>query len=211
MTFAQASKAWLDEWSAERRLNSRLCVQIYLHFSREHFERTGELLAWPKWNRLVARTGLSRRTIAEGLRKFEQAGALEIEHGRYNHEKKKRDVNLYRGKTKVQSAAPSKQKQGAVFDQNQGAVGPTRLCESDSVNLSKNLNLESEEGRKGSLPSEATKPFLPINPLPPNSARPPSPEFRWRQERVEAQATLERYRAAALAVNGGGLAAGSSL
>jgi hypothetical protein len=91
------------------------------------------------------------------------------------------------------------------------------LQNTESRTLNKNLrfeDLESDEGREGSKeesqPSEA-RPFLPINPLPPISARPPSPSFRWQKERAEAQATLERYRMAALAKNGGGLATGSSL
>jgi hypothetical protein len=85
--------------------------------------------------------------------------------------------------------------------------------ESRTLNLSKRKNLEFDEGKEGSQkgrqPSEG-KPFVPINPLPPISARPPSPDFRRRQEQSEAHATLERYRVAAAAANGGGLAAGSS-
>jgi hypothetical protein len=131
MGFAQATKTWLDEWNAERGLNTKLCVQIFLHFNEKHFEETGELLAWPGWDRLAAKTGLSRRSVAAGLQKFEQAGALKIEHGRYNHEKKRRDGNFYWGKSKVQVSAPSRElhlaKQGAVSQQDQGAVFPTRL------------------------------------------------------------------------------------
>jgi hypothetical protein len=84
-----------------------------------------------------------------------------------------------------------------------------------TVNI-KNADLEFDKEREGERKEarkEARNLFPFQNPLLGVSARPPIRPERWWQERTDAQATLDRYRAQALAANegGGGLIAGSSI
>src|SRR5262249_62012874 len=50
-------------------------------FNQKHFEKTGELLSWPKWETIAAQANLSENRILRGFRKFERLGALKIIHG----------------------------------------------------------------------------------------------------------------------------------
>jgi hypothetical protein len=84
LSFVQASEAWLDRWHEDCRLtqsDKNLCTRVCRYFNRVHFERTGELLAWPGWVTLMAKTGLCKSSVFRGLRKLEKLGALKILHG----------------------------------------------------------------------------------------------------------------------------------
>ena len=150
LKFAQASKTWLQQWHEDRRLSQSektVCTQIYLHFNMIRFEKSGKLVAWPSWATLMARTGLGKTSVFRRLRNLERFGALQIEHGRYNQETKKRIGNLYRAReSKVASAQPSKEDQGCISVPNQGCTSATRLGDRDSVNISKRAD-------QGSLPA----------------------------------------------------------
>ena len=101
LKFFQASKTWLQEWHEDPRLSHSertLCPLIYLYFNAQRFERTGELLAWPGWKTLMAEGRLSKASVYRGLKKLERLGALQIEHGRYNPQTKKRANNYYKAR-----------------------------------------------------------------------------------------------------------------
>jgi hypothetical protein len=98
-TFVQASEAWLDRWHEDCRLtqsDKNLCTRVCRYFNRAHFERTGELLAWPGWATLMAKTGLCKSSVFRGLRKLEQLGALKILHGGHDAKTGWKLPNQYR-------------------------------------------------------------------------------------------------------------------
>ena len=85
-TFAAATKTWLKVTQAHPLLTEgckRLCVGLYCNFNYKHYEATGELLAWPSWNRLIAEFGLCKATINDGLCQLEHFSLLEIKRGGY--------------------------------------------------------------------------------------------------------------------------------
>ena len=214
LTFAQAREAWLDRWQADIRLthaDRALCIQIYRHFNRSHYEDTRELLAWPSWNTIARRAKLSEPSIRRGFRKLERLGALEIIHGG-------RDVRTGWNLANKYLAPPVTLTGGHPSNRHKSTgQDDGRLVDSDSLNKDDSLSLSkreetkiwnSREERKSQRHSKLSnsKPSL-KNPTPPGSARPRSPrrEERWWQERREAEETLARYRAAkALAENGDG-------
>jgi hypothetical protein len=194
LKFAQASKIWLQGWHADRRLSHSdrtLCTQIYLHFNQTHFEKTGELLAWPGWTSLMAKTGLSKTSVFRRLRNLERLGAFGVEHGCYNHETKRRAGNRYHAKKPTKVALAQPWDQGCISVLDQGCTGATRLGDRDSVNLSKkeeskvsSVQPRKEEKERGlprpsakeeqkakpsnspSLPSSAQDSFVPRAPAP---------------------------------------------
>jgi DNA-binding Lrp family transcriptional regulator len=179
--FAQASKGWLQRWHADHRLSHSdrtFCTQLYLYFNELHFEKTGELLAWPSWNTLMARTGLSETSVFRRLRNLERLGALEIEHGRYNHETKRRAGNLYRAReSNLAPVQPCKEKQPCISGQKQPCTGARRLGDRDSVNLREKeqvqfgFNAEERGLPRGRLAPEESKQASSSSrvPLPPPS------------------------------------------
>src|SRR5262249_19763390 len=97
-TFAIAWKAYrLALLDNEPLTNAefRFAVEFVKYFNREHFEKTGQLIAWPMWTTLMARTGLCKKTIWNTIKKFERFGAVEVERHRYNHTTKRRAHNIY--------------------------------------------------------------------------------------------------------------------
>jgi hypothetical protein len=226
-SFVQATEAWLDRWHEDRRLtqsNKNLCTRVCRYFNRARFERTGELLAWPSWVTLMTKTGLSRSSVARGLKKLEKLGALKIQHGGRDAKTGWKLGNQY-------LATP--QKPGVILQPGQVSFSTKTRCQ-DETRLSEDRLVEkeysepsappsaesvSESEKEKGLPRGPTAPeekkedrkeekpdspsegpsLLLNNPLPPFSAPPPSP--RWVREAEEAEAILERYRARA---NGGG-------
>ena len=77
--------------NAEFRFATEFCV----YFSKQHFEVTGELIAWPSWTTLISKTGLGKMTVYRTIKKLERMGAIEVERHRYNHATKKRAHNIY--------------------------------------------------------------------------------------------------------------------
>jgi len=77
--------------NAEFRFATEFCT----YFSKQHFEVTGELIAWPSWTTLMSKTGLCKMTVHSTIKKFERMGAIEVERHLYNHTRKKRAHNIY--------------------------------------------------------------------------------------------------------------------
>jgi hypothetical protein len=187
--FAQARDAWLSRCLADRRFPhsaKTLCARVSLYFNSDHFKKTGgDLLAWPKWETLVAETGLSKRSIARLLKHLERLGAFEVEHGRYDHKTKKRARNRYLvRKSKVTLVTP-----------DQGDSGGTRLYEStDSMNLKK----EKEEDSKIGLPRGPKAPEKESKPSADSSKpfRLPKPLLEWRDRLDEPPLLTGEERAA---------------
>lgn len=81
--FEQAREAWLT-WRADNRISHAdrgLIQQVYLGFNRQHYERTGELISWPGWDKIAAEAHLSKASIFRGFRRFERFGLLKIHRG----------------------------------------------------------------------------------------------------------------------------------
>lgn len=159
--FAQTRERWLSRWFGDPRLkhsHRALLTQIFLHFNTDHFKETGHLLAWPSWQKLMAATGgLSETSVFRGLGVLERLGAIEVEHGRYDHKTKKRAGNRYLvTKSNLAPAQPCNGDQPCASVQNQPCAGARRLDESDSVNLKKEKNGNSSRGP--SAPVEDSKP-----------------------------------------------------
>src|SRR5262249_26576227 len=73
--FAVATKTWLKTTTADRLLTAdeaRLCTALYQHFNREHYEKTGELIARPSWQTLMAWSTLSKTAVHNGIDKLER-------------------------------------------------------------------------------------------------------------------------------------------
>jgi hypothetical protein len=193
-------------------------TQVFLHFNRQHYEQSGgELLAFPKWETVGEAGHLSKASIFRAFLKLEGLGAFEIEHGRYNHKTKKRARNVYRvpdqgfilRPTKVSNRdRPRFQDETRLFDIDDSLIEGS-LTKNYSLREASLSKPSSEDFPSSDSPSAPQGPAsVPKGPPPPGSARPPSPkprseEARWRREEAEAKARLERYRAAALAANGG--------
>jgi len=96
--FAAAGKAWLQTVVAHPLLtdaNKTLGTALYLKFNNKHYEKTGELKAWPAWDTLTAESGLSRTTINESVRQLEHFQLLNVKRGRYDRAAQRREGNEY--------------------------------------------------------------------------------------------------------------------
>jgi hypothetical protein len=157
-TFAQAREAWLRRWHEDARLthaDRAVVTQVFLHFNTRHFERTGELLAWPGWETVATEGRLSKASVFRGFRRLEQLGALAIEHGRYNHGTKKRAGNIYRGfPDQGFRVRPSK-----VSNRDKARFqGETRLVDRDSTNRDSSIEERHKEFNDSGTPGkEASK------------------------------------------------------
>lgn len=96
-TFAEAWKTYREGLLDLPLTNAefRFAVEFVKYFNREYFEKTGQLIAWPMWTTLMAKTGLGKMTVHRTIKKFKRFGALEVERHRYNHMTKKRAHNIY--------------------------------------------------------------------------------------------------------------------
>jgi hypothetical protein len=215
--FWQARDRWRDRLLADSQLSHAdrsLVTQIYRHLNRREFENTGKLLAWPSWETMAEGGHLSERSIARGCRKLEELGALRIIHGGRDPRtgwrlKNRYEALLYPGAKLTPSHLP-----GWHTATCQDGI---RLSERDS--LIKNAppsaarrppnhstKKKSVQKPPASAWRPATSPQATASSAPPPRVPrgPPSPESeRWRQERADDEATLERYAARA-ASNGGG-------
>jgi hypothetical protein len=237
LTFMQARDAWLAAALADQRLTAgeaRLCGALSLHFNFGHYATTGELIAWPGWETLMAASTLSKMTVYRSLENLERLGVLDIERGRYDRGAKRRAGNTYRacryqGITDVTLVRNLPNKVSRPRYQNYQSKVTHALQDSSSLGLDdlrkkagppegasayglgpKQEDLNSEQpssigslgyfGSPGSAWQPSTAPQAPASSSapPPGSARPPSPRHdRWRQERADDEAVLERYRLAA--------------
>ena len=204
--FAAASKTWLKTVLANPQLthaNKILGAALYLHFNKTHFERTGELIAWPAWKTLMTETTLGKTAIYDGIKQFERFRLLEVEHGRYDRSTQRRAGNLYHvprfATTNLAPDQGSRPRFGSkVRHGEQDSV--SRLGESDSVRKKERIKVgnsrkEGKESKQASKPSENSPPSNSkssepaMTPHPPSSARPPSPARgdrwgdSWRRER----------------------------
>jgi hypothetical protein len=146
--FAQTSKGWIKPLLAEgclTRGNKLLATRIYLSFSYEEFEKTGILIGWESWETMADGTGLSRSSVARGLKKLERFGALRIIHGGRDPKTGYRLHNKYLAKFNHIQVSPVRPGQVS----NPGVTSDTRLGELDSVNQrgKKDFGLPRKEGK----------------------------------------------------------------
>jgi hypothetical protein len=76
---AVAIEAWLDRVRRDRSLLPNafhVAYEISLHFNRDHFNETGELLAWPAVDTIKTGTALGRNTALRMLDALTDAGHL---------------------------------------------------------------------------------------------------------------------------------------
>jgi len=93
--FAKASKDWLTRTLAESisHTTRTFCTAIYLHFNSKIYNDGHGLVAWPSWETLIAKFGLSEGSIREAIAQAERHGLLRVERGRHNGQR--RSVNRY--------------------------------------------------------------------------------------------------------------------
>ena len=93
--FAKASKDWLIRALAEAPSHATrtFCTAIYLHFNSKIYQETGQLVAWPSWETLIANFGLSERSIRDAITWAEQGGFIQVQRGRRDGQR--RTVNKY--------------------------------------------------------------------------------------------------------------------
>jgi hypothetical protein len=164
LKFAQVSKAWLLQWQADDRLthaDQALVTQIYAHFNWTHFEKSGELLAWPSWETIAAEARLSEPSIRRGCQKLERLHALTIIHGGRDPKTGWRLHNKYRA---IAAAPPVTVTGGhrSGFSKSTGQ-GDGRLSDREVVNLSK----KDQGFSQGTLEGRS----LPRGPSAPKQAR----------------------------------------
>ena len=208
--------------------NKTVGAALSLHFNSEHYDKTRELIAWPAWETLMAETALGKTAIYEGITQLEHVRLLDVERGRYDHTAQRRTGNIYHVPPRfaVANLAPQGSRPRFATKVRRGEQDSlNRLSESDSLIKKKRVKkagppkeegMESKQGKQGkqgpekdSSPSKVPSSSPVRAPHPPSSARPPSPLVdrwadRWRREKAEAEATLEHYRAKALAAQNGG-------
>ena len=206
--FWQARDSWRDHWQADSQLthaDRTVVTQMFRHFNRKHYERTYELQAFPKWETMGKAGHLSKATIFRALRKLERLGALEIEHGRYNHETKKRARNVYRvvrPRFQIETDQGFRIKQyfldsDSLKEESAPPAAARRPSKQKAKKKSASFEKASASAWKAASAPKGPPASAPKGP-PPGSARPPSPKLdRWRRERADDEATLERYAAAA--------------
>ncbi len=95
-SFGAAKDAWIATWL--RHLNAKLVVAVARSFNQRDHKAKGQLRGWKKWETLQRETGLSEDTVWRFFKKAEQMGSLDIEHGRYDPVKKRRDYNRYQAR-----------------------------------------------------------------------------------------------------------------
>ena len=143
-TFAATSKSWLKAALAHPLLtpaDKTFGATLYVYFNVKHYKQTGELLAWPSWDTLTTRSGLSRATIAEATYRFEQFQLLDVERGRYDRASQRRDGNHYRARF-------PRADQGPNCGPNQGPPNELYLGDSPSP-LGDSLDSVSQRAVRG--------------------------------------------------------------
>jgi hypothetical protein len=145
--FAQNRDLWRDTCRADPDLthaDKNFIAQIHGDFNRKHHNTTGELKAYKRWETITSESGLSKATIHRAIQKIEGKGYLEVEHGRYNRKKGKRDRNRYWAKMPVQGLNLRRSKV-SNWDVAR-SQDETRLSDkNDSLNKNDSMNLLSKK------------------------------------------------------------------
>jgi hypothetical protein len=158
-SFSAATKAWLKRTHTHPFLtdaNKTFATALYFYFNYKIYNSTGELRAWPTWDRLMGEFGLSKSTIQESTERLERYQLLEVDHGRYSRATKRRARNLYRVPARFGA-----HDQGTNFEPNQGMNFEQYSDDSlgthgDSIHGdSQNLGDEIDSEREESLPPRA--------------------------------------------------------
>jgi hypothetical protein len=184
--FAAASKAWLSPLLADRRLThgeKTLASRLFLYIDKNHFETTGQLLAYPGWERLGEETTLSKSSIDRSLKKFESVGAVKINRGGFDPKTGRRRPNQYLLTIPVQvppmtpgQSTPNPDTRCQIQVSKPGVTSETILGEvigeENIKKESKNLILERREER-GRAREEGTQQALPSD----NPFTSPSPSL----------------------------------
>ena len=75
-SFVVASKDWLKRTQTHPLLTDgpkRFSTALYLNFTYKHYRQTGELLAWPSWDKIEREYGLGKTTIHESIDRLEHS------------------------------------------------------------------------------------------------------------------------------------------
>jgi hypothetical protein len=161
--FEQAREAWHQKWHADNRLTRvyRVLVsQVTFHFNRDHYEKRGELIAWPSWETIAAKARLSIPSIDRGFRILERLGALKT--------LRERDPKTGQNKGNTYIATYQDDRRPPIKATYQG---DSRLSDIDS------LIYRNDPSAEGEASSSATSS--------PRSARPPSPSRPRAQAKVK--------------------------
>ena len=204
-TFAAASKAWLKTTQTHLLLtdaNKTFCTALYLNFNFKHYDETGELIAWPGWNRLTAEFGLSKETISESIGQVERFRLLEVDRGRYDRATHRRAGNLYRALPgpgvqdfQGQNFGPCQGEQGHNSRPDQGQNYRQYLGDSPSL-IGESIDSVKEEGLPRESKQESRTDF-------PSSDSPPTRFERYSDAIAESRKRREAFKRPA-ALNGGG-------
>jgi hypothetical protein len=142
-TFVMVGKTWLKRTQTHPLLTDgpkRVSTALYLNFNYKHYQKTGELLAWPSWDTLTAEYGLGRTTIDDSIKALEHFQLLDVERG-YDRAAQRRKGNRYRARF---AARPNVRDQGPPNGPDQGP--PNRLYLLDSPFLQGDLDSGEREG-----------------------------------------------------------------
>ena len=189
--FAVVSKAWLKTTQTHPLLtdaNKTFCTALYFYFNVKHYQKTGELIAWPAWDTLITEFGLSKETINESIGQVEHFRLLEVERGRYDRTAHRRAGNLYRVPSEVAQGQNFGPYQGQNSRSEQGQNSGQDSYDSPSP-LGESIDSVKEEG------------------LPRESQQEPKPEKISFERYSDALAESRKRRAAfkrPAALNGGG-------
>jgi len=164
-SFWTASKAWLEITQTHPLLHhadKTFGAALYLKFNYKHYEKTGELKAWPSWATLETH-GLSKATINESAERYERFHLLEVKRGLYNRAAQRRAGNEYYARfpqgTEIIPCPYQGMDQGTEsipnprYDQ-QTVRGDSPLLRGESIR-GEPLSAEIPEEAKRGLPKEA--------------------------------------------------------
>lgn len=168
--FEQAREAWLT-WRADSRISHAdrvLMQQVYLGFNRQHYERTGKLVAWPGWEKIAAEAHLSKTSIFRGFRRFELFGILEIRRGGRDPKTGRKLPNSYRAIMPPGFAAKPDQVSPCSKTRFRRE---TRLTEERLTEEEEEKNFKNGNSRGPTAPEKESKPSSTASPGPsPRSA-----------------------------------------
>src|SRR5215468_9395309 len=155
-SYAQAREAWLRRELAEAPSHAyrTFCTALFLNFNFQIYKATGELVAWPSWETLKTKFGITESTANEIAKSMERRGSIRVERGRQGA---RRAVNKYYALPTVNLRNPqveviSQPADSGVFQPAESSVDSmnSRLDDKirlDESNLDPSSRLDSTKSR----------------------------------------------------------------